>query len=62
MSEVTHESRSSVKVTTTAKGEALVEVKAYSNDTDLAAVREAAVTAYLETRQALADSGSVVLA
>lgn len=62
MSEVNTESRSSVKVTTTAKGEALVEVKAYSNDTDLDTVRDAAVKAFLETRQALADSGNVVLA
>lgn len=49
------EQRSSVKISTTAKMDALVEVKAYTNDLDqLDAARVAAVAAY---KQTLADLG-----
>lgn len=49
------EQRSSVKISTTAKMDALVEVKAYTNDLDqLDAARVAAVAAY---RQTLSDLG-----
>lgn len=57
------ESRSSVEITTTAKGEALVKIKIYSGSDDAAEVdnvRTVAVNTYLATREALA--GKVALA
>lgn len=52
--EYTQEQRSSVKISTTAKGEAQVEVKAYTHDlATLDAAREKAVEVYNATRQAV---------
>lgn len=48
------EQRSSVKIATTAKGEATVEVKAYTHDLDgLDAAKEKAVGIYLATMSAV---------
>ena len=59
---VTIPDRSSVKVKTTAKGEAMPEVSAYEGTTEaeMARLSDVAVKTYLATREALV--GSVVLA
>jgi hypothetical protein len=49
-----NEQRSSVKIATTAKGDATVEVKAYTHDLDrLDDAREKAVAVYKETVEAV---------
>ena len=48
--EAVRESRSSVKISTNAKGEAQVEVKGYSHDLDsLEETRQAVIAAYIAT-------------
>lgn len=49
------EQRSSVKISTTAKGDAIVEVKAYTND--LAILDNARVAAVAAYKQTLSDLG-----
>lgn len=49
------EQRSSVKISTTAKGDAIVEVKAYTND--LAVLDEARVAAVNAYKQTISDLG-----
>lgn len=49
------EQRSSVKISTTAKGDAIVEVKAYTSD--LSVLDDARVAAVAAYKQTLADLG-----
>lgn len=54
------EQRSSVKISTTAKGDAIVEVKAYTSD--LSALDDARVAAVAAYKQTLSDLGVRVAA
>jgi len=53
------EQRSSVKISTTAKGEPQVEVKIYdgSDSAEIERIRGLAVSTYIETRRAIAWGG-----